>query len=59
MPGTYARTTGDQMWAALTSFSFHDQGEAEGFAQPDASVVAVSQRIDDDYNDEAESIRFA
>lgn len=47
------------MWAALTSFSFHDQGEAEGFAQPDASVVAVSQRIDDDYNDEAESIRFA
>ena len=57
--GRVTLTTGDQMWAALTSFSFHDQGEAEGFAQPDASVVAVSKRVDDDYNDEAESIRFA
>jgi hypothetical protein len=49
------------MWAALTSFSFHDQGEAEAnsFAQPDSSVLAVSKHIGDDYNDEAESIQFA
>ncbi len=57
--GKVTLTTGEPMWAALTSFSFHDEGEAGGFAQPDPSVVAVSQHIGDDYNDEAESIRFA
>jgi hypothetical protein len=57
--GKVTLTTGDQMWAALTSFSFHDQGEANNFAQPDPSVVTVSKHIGDDYNDEAESIQFA
>ena len=57
--GKVTLTTGDQMWAALTNFSFHDHGEAVKFAQPSPSVVAVSKHVDDDYNDEAESIRFA
>ena len=56
--GKITLTTGAQMWAALTSFSFHDQNEANDVAKPDMSVVSISKRIGDDYNDEAESVRF-
>jgi hypothetical protein len=57
--GQITLTTGSQMWAALTSFVFTDQSQAEGFAQPESSVVTISKTIRDNYNDEAESVRFA
>ncbi len=57
--GRITLTTGTQMWAALKSFSFTDQGHADDAARPDSSVVKLNQTVKDDYNDEAESVRFA
>jgi len=56
--GRITLTTGTQMWAALTSFSFTDQSHAGDAARPDSSVVDLNKTVGDDYNDEAESVRF-
>jgi hypothetical protein len=57
--GKITLTTGAQMWAALTNFSFTDQSHAGDAARPDNSVVVLNKTVGDDYNDEAESVRFA
>ena len=56
--GRITLTTGSQMWAALTTFSFTDQSHAGDAARPDNSVVVLNHTVKDDYNDEAESVRF-
>ena len=56
--GEITLTTGTQMWAALTKFSFTNQSGAMGDAKPDGSVVAINKTVGDNYNDEAESVRF-
>jgi hypothetical protein len=50
--------TGTEMWASLNSFSFTDQAGANSFKHPVGATVTVSRTIDDNYNDEVESIRF-
>lgn len=57
--GEITLVTSSQMWAALTSFSFTNQSGAESVAKPEATVVTLNKTVDDDYNDEAESVRFA